>query len=92
MESVIGYGLTVTVSALSERDLRQLDTRGLNPAERQIAGANSTTRREVMFAMADIKSVRNHYLLKTANIVDRALRAQGTRIQATVRKYLQDKK
>ena len=92
MESVIGYGLTVTVSALSERDLRQLDTRALNPALRQITGANSTTRRQVTFAIADIKSAHNHYLLKTANILDRALRGQGTRIQETIRKYLQDRK
>ena len=86
MESVIGFGLTVAGSALSDKGFRQLDSRVLNPAARHIAGVSSTTRREIMFALADIKSVQFHYLLKNANIVDRALRAGGARVRETIKR------
>ena len=56
MESVIGYGLTNTGSALSRKDFRQWDTRVLNPVARHITGVSPATRREVTSTLADIKS------------------------------------
>ena len=63
----------------------------LNPIAREKTGVNPTVRREVLYALADIKSVENHYLLKVANIIDRALRAPKARIQKTIQKYLRNK-
>ena len=60
----------------------------LNPGARQIAGVSPTTRREVIFTLADLRSTQNHFRLKTANIEDRALRAKGSRAQRAIRKYL----
>ena len=78
VEGVIDYGLTVTRSAVSEAEFRQVDARVRNTRARQIAGVSPTTRREVFYAIADLRSAQNRYPLKTANLVDRALRGRGT--------------
>ena len=84
----LNYGLTATGRAISEVEFRQVDTKVLNPVARQIAGVSPTTRREVIFTLADLRSTQNHFRLKTANIEDRALRAKGSRAQRAIRKYL----
>ena len=69
--------------------MRSLDAIVMNPAARKITGGNPTIRREILYTLADLKTTQNHSLLKTANIIDRALRAQGAQIQNTVQRYLQ---
>ena len=81
LESVINYGLTLTGSSISIDDLARLDTMVLNPIARRVRGAGYAIRREVLLALADIRSAQNHYLLKVANVVDRVLRAGGTQAQ-----------
>ena len=78
MESLFNYGLTVTGSAISLEGLQGVDTKMLNPVARRVAAAGYSIRREVLFILADIRSARNHYLLKAANVLDRTLRAART--------------
>ena len=80
----LNYGLTATGPAISEVEFRQVDTKVLNPVARQIAGVSPTRRREVIFTLADLGSTQNHLLLETANIVDRALRAKGSRVRRAI--------
>ena len=51
-------------------------------------GTGVTIRREVMHAIADTKAVANHYLLETANMADRVLRATGTNARKHLCKFL----
>ena len=87
VESVINYGLTIAGSSASEEDMRSLDTRVMNPVARHITGVSPTIRREILYTLADLRSTQNRYLLKVANIIDRALRAKNARIQKTIQKY-----
>ena len=49
-----------------------------NKAARRIINQGMAIRREVMHLSADAKAYANRFLLKTANMVGRVLRAQGT--------------
>ena len=51
-------------------------------------GANITTRIESLMFLADVRSALNHYILKTAIVLDRTLRAQGTTAQLNAQKEL----
>ena len=58
-----------------------MDTSLINKAARSIVGTNIAMREETLMALADVKSTYDHYMLKTANIFDRTLRAEGTTAQ-----------
>ena len=92
VESVLNYGLTITGSAMHETTFRSMDTAVLNPVARRVAGVGYSIRREVLYTLADLHSTQNHYLLKTANLFDRTLRARGTRAQTNLQKYLRKEK
>ena len=60
----------------------------MNPIARRITGVGYSARREVIYPLADVRSARNHYLLKVANVMDRTLRARGTQAQKRMLKYI----
>ena len=78
MEGLFNYGLTVTVPAICLGDLDRADTKMLNREARRVGAAGYSIRREVLFTLADIRSARNHYFLKVANLLDRTLSAART--------------
>ena len=92
LESLVNYGLTVTGSAATVRDFDMIDTKILNPIARRIAGVGYTIRREILYTLADLRAVRNHYLLKTANVFDRMLRTGNTQAEKNLQKYLEEEK
>ena len=78
----------MTGSAATPADLNSVNTGILNPVARKIAGFGITVRREVLYTLADLQSASNHYLLKTANVFDRTLRAKNTQAQAHLLEFL----
>ena len=58
---------------------------------REIAGVGFSIRREILYTLADIRTVHNRYLLKVANVFDRILRAKQTQAQAHIIDYLRKK-
>ena len=91
VESVIKYGLTLTGASTTAEDLGRLDTSALNPIKRRVPGVGYSIRRHVLFALADVRSVQNHYLLKVADVMDRVLRASSTQAEANFQKYLKSR-
>lgn len=81
LESLIGFGLTLSDAAAGEEDARQIDNRALNPTARRVTGAGYTARREILCSLAYLRSTRKRYLLKTASVLDCTLRAKGTQAQ-----------
>ena len=59
IESLINYGLNVTGSVAAVGDFNTIDTRILNPIARGVAGVGYTIRREILFSLANLGSVRN---------------------------------
>ena len=90
MESIIGYGLTLTGSSTTVEDLERIDTAALNPIARRVAGAGYSVRREVLYSLADLRTIQNHYLPKVADVLDRVLRAGQTQAQENLQKYLRE--
>ena len=88
IESVIGYGLSLTGSSISVEDMEKMDTVVLNPMARRVTGLGYSARREVLFSLADMRTTQNHYLQKVANVLDRVLRAGGTQAQTNLLQYL----
>ena len=88
VESMVNYGLTLTGSPTTAGDLERMDTAIRNPAARRVAGVGYSLRREVLYALADPRSAQNHYLLKVATVMDRALRAGRTQAQSKLLRYL----
>ena len=84
IESLINYGLAVYGAHCGKEQGGRIDSMILNKAARKIIGTSIAVRREVMHIMADTRSFGNHHSLKTANIVDRAYRAEGTNAQKNV--------
>ena len=82
IESVVGYGLATTGAHVNEQELRNLDTLFLNKAARRAVGTHIKMRIETMHFLADTASAMNHYIVKTANVTGRMLRAKGTIAQA----------
>ena len=78
IESVVNYGLATTGSHVGQQILDKIDTGILNNAARKVIGTNIAARREVLYSMADVRTSHNHYVVKTANMLDRALRASNT--------------
>ena len=78
IESVTNYGLASFGRHLWDQDRSSVDTTILNKAARKVVGAGPTIRTEILYALADMRSMTNHYILKVANILDRTLREKGT--------------
>ena len=78
VESVVSYGLATTGKGWDESGAEQLDRAVLNKTARKVVGTNQTMRLEILMILADMRSTWNHYIIKTANILDRILRASGT--------------
>ena len=68
-----------------------MDSDVMNKAGRKVIGTGITIRREIMHILADTRTVTNHYLMKTANMVDRVLRAEGTTAQEKLREYINER-
>ena len=85
IESVTNYGLASFGRHLWDRDRSSVDTTILNKAARKVVGTGPTIRREILFALADMKSMTNQYILKAANLLDRTLRAKGTTAEQAAR-------
>ena len=84
VESLINYGSAVYGSHCGREQGEKIDSMILNKAARKVTGTGFATRREILHILADTRSFDNHYNLKAANIVDRALRADGTNAQKNV--------
>ena len=91
IESILGYGLTVTGSAATAGDLDSINQCILNPVARRVAGVGMSVRREVLYTLADMKTVHNHFILKAANVMDRILRAKGTQAQHDMQQFLDER-
>ena len=89
IENLINYGLTATGSAAMEGDAQQPNTQILHPTARRIAAVGPSIRRGVLFTLADLRTTQNHYLLKKANLTDRAMRAGEPQIEQNAERYLQ---
>ena len=78
LESLFNYGLVATGSAALGENSGRLATRISNSTSRRVLGMSYSVRREVLWALVDLRSAHNHHLLKVANMFDRILRAEGT--------------
>ena len=83
VESVISYGLATAGTRWEERGAGQIDRAVINKTARKVIGTNMTIRIETLMMLADMRNAMNHYLLKTANILDRVLRASGPTARKT---------
>ena len=82
--SVVNYGLAVYGAHCSQQQADKVESALLHKAARKITGTSATVRREMAHVLADTKSFSDHNLRKSANVVDRAHRATGTRAQANI--------
>ena len=62
------------------------------PTTRRIAAVGPSIRRGALFTLADLRTTQNHYLLKEANLLDRAMRAGEPQIEQNAERYLQRKR
>ena len=88
IESVANYGLATFGSHITKKDENELDAILLNRAARRVIGTGITVRREILHMLADTRTATNRYILKTANILDRTMRATGTTAKDTAEKNL----
>ena len=88
IESAASYGLAVTGKHVSQQVMDRIDTGALNIAARKIVGSNISARKEILFAISDIKNVYNHYIAKTANMLDRVLRSTNAAAQESAWKFI----
>ena len=72
-------------------ELRKIDTTTLNRAARKIIDTNITMRKESTVMLADIRIAHNHFILKSANILDPSPRARGTTGQKTAGELIQER-
>ena len=61
----------------------------IHKAARRIAGTDTTAKREIINALADVKTAGNHYILQVANRPDRIMRANKTVAQERAKTFLQ---
>ena len=66
VESVLGYGLSLTGSSTAQEDLVGVDATILNPMARRVTGVGYPARREILYSLADMRPTQNHYLLNVA--------------------------
>ena len=83
LESVTCYGLATAGQHATSQGLWEIDTNILRRAARRIVGANITMRVADMVVLADVRTAQNRFVLKSANITDRILRARETAAQRT---------
>ena len=83
VESVANSGLATTGGRGGKMALRKTDTAIMNVVAREVVGANMSARKEILYALADVKTAYNHYIFKGANMLDRILRATNTAAQKT---------
>ena len=87
-EGVVNYGLTVYGTHWTRLQEARIDSGILKKVARKLFGTGITDRREIMNALADTKSYGRHYLLKSAHMVDRVLRASGNGAQVHIVKFI----
>ena len=80
--SVVNFGLAAYGTHCSQQQADRVDSALRRKAARKITGTSTSVRREMVHGLADTKSFSGHFLRKSANVVDRAHRATGTRAQA----------
>ena len=56
----------------------EIDKKVSHPTAKRITGTSLARRREIMYPIADIRTIDNHYVQKSANALETALRATGT--------------
>ena len=91
IESITNYGLAITGTNKELAGLKEIDLKIMHPIARQITGTNRTIRREILYPLADLRAIDNHYVQKTANMLDRTLRPTGTKARSTALEYLREK-
>ena len=91
IESLFNYGLTAIGPAAPTDEFGSIDKKLLNPAARRVTGVGYSARREVIYPLTNIRSARNHYLLKVANVMDRTLRASRTQAQRRMLAYMRQR-
>ena len=89
IESQFNYDLTVTGAATPVEGFESMEKKILNPAARRIAVLGYSVRREIIYALADIRSAHRHFLLKVASVLDRILRACHTQAKKRMLTYMQ---
>ena len=80
--SLLKYGYAITGSGITELQLRQLNTRLLNPLARRTVGVGPSARPPVLFAMAGTLTSHNTYIQQCGEMLNRILRANGSSAQA----------
>ena len=87
VESVINYGLAIIGPHLTTQECQEIDKATMNTSARKITGTGYTTRRETLHIMADTRTMTNHFVLKTANMLDRVLRAEGANAKTKAEEF-----
>ena len=83
LESVPRYGPATTGTYANTQELWLTGATILNRVVGRIVGTNITMRADRLMFLADIQSTRNHYVRKSANILDRTLGHRGTAADRT---------
>ena len=87
--SLLNYSLAVVSTHCSQICSGRVDSQISAKATGKIVGAGPTTRREIARLLADARSFGNHYVLKAANMVDRALHAEGASARLDAGRFAQ---
>ena len=82
-------GLGSRVLSITTHSL--IDRCALTKAARNTVSTGTTIRREIVHVLADTRSFRNHYILKSANVVDRVLRAQGSSAPKQLKQFISNR-
>ena len=90
VDSVIIYGLAAAGRGWEENGAGQLDRAVLNETARKVAGTNITIWLETLMILSDMRNATNHYILKTANVPDRILRAEGAAARRSAIESIKD--
>ena len=70
IESVISYGLAVAGRHVNSELMGKVGTVFMNTAARKIRGTNTSARRETLYTPLDTRNIHNHYIIKTASMLD----------------------
>ena len=87
-ESVINYGLPFAGGRFIKKEIQKMDIMCHIRADRKIVSTRITTKREILFAFAEIKTAANHCIRKKADVHGRVLRAHGCAAQMTANRVL----
>ena len=89
--SMLRYGLATFGTHTNTQELRRIDATVRNGAARRIIGTNIPAKVKSVTTLAHVWGTRNHYVSKSANILDRVLRAKGATAQKTAKHKLQQR-